>query len=39
LQEKSDAKKGLEKKGILIPGEKKLTYKQVNALLRGFPPN
>lgn len=37
--EKSNAKKGLEKKGILIPGEKKLTYKQVNALLRRFPPN
>lgn len=32
-------RKDQEQKGILIPGEKKLTSKQVNVLLRKFPPN
>ncbi|XP_038211142.1 uncharacterized protein LOC119831736 [Zerene cesonia] len=26
------------KKGILVPGEKKLTHRQLNQLLKGFPP-
>lgn len=27
-----------DKKGVLTPGEKKLTYRQVNKLLQAFPP-
>ncbi|PNF41603.1 hypothetical protein B7P43_G11114 [Cryptotermes secundus] len=36
---KKNKKKDQEQQGILVPGEKKLTSKQVNVLLRKFPPN
>jgi hypothetical protein len=39
VQKKKHKKKEQEQKGILVPGEKKLTSKQVNVLLKKFPPN
>ncbi|KDR21265.1 coiled-coil-helix-coiled-coil-helix domain-containing protein 1 [Zootermopsis nevadensis] len=38
FQNKKNIKKRQEQKGILIPGEKNLTHKQLNTLLRRFPP-
>lgn len=36
-REKSATLREQERKGILVPGEKKLTHRQVNQLLRRFP--
>ncbi|XP_069680864.1 small ribosomal subunit protein mS37 [Periplaneta americana] len=37
--DKKRIKKDREQKGILVPGEKKLSHKQLNVLLSKHPPN
>ncbi|XP_026743352.1 uncharacterized protein LOC113505035 [Trichoplusia ni] len=36
--ERMSSQRELGKKGILVPGEKKLTHRQLNQLLKSFPP-
>ncbi|CAH4029128.1 uncharacterized protein LOC123716248 [Pieris brassicae] len=36
--QRAKVQREMGKKGILIPGEKKLTHRQLNQLLKGFPP-
>lgn len=36
--ERLQAQRQQGKKGILVPGEKKLTHRQLNTLLKAFPP-
>lgn len=37
--EKMTTQRDHGRKGILVPGEKKLTHRQLNVLLKRFPPN
>ncbi|GBP17484.1 Coiled-coil-helix-coiled-coil-helix domain-containing protein 1 [Eumeta japonica] len=37
-KQRSAELKAQEKKGILVPGEKKLTHRQMNLLLKRYPP-
>lgn len=37
-KEKAATLRAQERQGILVPGEKKLTHRQMNTLLKAFPP-
>lgn len=37
-KEKASSLRQQERQGILVPGEKKLTHRQMNQLLKAFPP-